>query len=179
MRYVRCGGNGGGGGGGPDWPSSSSSLLYVSTLQTQLASILINQMKNQRFPGTAQYTDGDLAVSASTTALSFVAIPIYELVIYPIVQSCIGQLTILRRIGIGVGLGVVTQALFLALYEIIFLKTPPDQNYCFLSNSTSALNATIPSPVIAVPLSFSTIAELLVYISGKCISMLIISIDHW
>ena len=176
-RKWEGGGGGGRGGGGPEWPSYS--LLYVSTLQTQLPSILTKQMKNQHIPGTVQYTDGDLAVSASTTALSFVAIPIYELVIYPIVQSCIGQLTILRRIGIGVGLGVVTQALFLALYEIIFLKTPPDQNYCFLSNSTSALNATIPSPLIAIPLSFSTIAELLVYISGKCISMFIISIDHW
>ena len=176
MEEMGVGGwGGGGGGGGPEWPSYS--LLFVSTLQTQLPSILTKQMKNQNIPGTVQYTDGDLAVSASTTALSFVAIPIYELVIYPIVQSCIGQLTILRRIGIGVGLGVVTQALFLALYEIIFLKTPPDQNYCFLSNSTSALNATIPSPIIAIPLSFSTIAELLVYISGKC--MFIISIDHW
>ena len=56
-----------------DWPSYS--LLYASTLQTQLPSILTKQMKNQRIPGTAQYTDGHLAVSASTTALSFVAIP--------------------------------------------------------------------------------------------------------
>ena len=110
---------------------------------------------------SALYTDGDLTTSVSTSGLILVSVPIYELVVYPLMKRCLNKPTILRRIGIGMVVGIVTILTQIAIFEAI------DTNQCFLITSTALSNSSISSTFTAIPFTFSTVSELLVYIAGS------------
>ena len=100
------------------------------------------------------------------------AVPLHEFVICPLFENYIP--TSLKKIGIGmlVDIAAVASALIIDLY----IHEGPDRttkDRCILSESnTTNMNSSTSAALIAVPIALDNIAELIVYISGKCKTMI-------
>lgn len=96
-----------------------------------------------------------------------VAIPLYEFVICPLFRNYIP--TLLKKIGIGILVDLAAVACALSID--IFLHEGPDNtakdDCIILSVNTTNPNSTVPSAVIAIPVTLNTISELIVFVSSK------------
>ena len=142
--------------------------LYV-TVDNTIVSALMSRMKDtpllhsqlkdmQQHVHDVYFTAGNLAASASKFLPILLVVPVCELVIYPLMQNC--KPTILTKIGIGMAVAVIFNIASLVLFANL-----PETYHCFLLNSTM-YNGTLAAPIIGVPITISTLSELLVYIAG-------------
>ena len=124
--------------------------------------LLHSQLKDmQQHAYDYYFTAGNLASDVLPILL---VIPVCELVIYPLMQNC--KPTILKKIGIGMAVAVIFNIASLVLYANLHsLQVTPEMHHCFFFNSTK-YNGTLAAPIIGVPITISTLSELLVYIAG-------------
>lgn len=90
-----------------------------------------------------------------------IALPVYELVIYPIIHKYI--LSMPKRVGIGFSLGLLAVVTSLVLSVVIRVR----HSDLTCSFYTTEDKFHIPNILLSVPILVSSFAEMLVFIPGK------------
>lgn len=102
-----------------------------------------------------------LIINATNPLVFIVALPVYELVIYPIIYKYV--LPMARRVGIGFLLGML--AVVASLVISLLVRVKQSKLTCVFYESEDEFS--IHEWTLLVPLLVSSFAEMLVFIPGK------------
>lgn len=101
-----------------------------------------------------------LTVNALNPLVFVIALPVYELVIYPLIHKWILPMT--KRVGIGFGLGLLAVVATLVVSVVIRVRQRPLTCSFYTSEDTYHIH----SLLLTVPVLVSSFAEMLVFIPG-------------
>lgn len=104
-----------------------------------------------------------ITINALNPLVFVVALPVYELVMYPIIHKYILSMT--KRVGIGFSLGLLAVVASVVLSVVIHVRH--SSFTCSFYTTDHEDTVPIPDMLLSVPLLVSSFAEMLVFIPGK------------